>query len=142
MTVASAAVNNTNKKETFKNCAPYTDYITEINNTQVDDAQKIDAVMLMYNLIEYSYAYQKTPRSLCQYYTDEPALNASPEIINFPANNNNNSSFKFKEQITGQTANSGTKAVEIMTLVKYLSNFWRALEMPLINCEINLHFKW
>ena len=57
MTVASAAVNNTNKKETFKNCAPYTDYITEINNTQVDDAQKIDAVMLMYNLIEYSYAY-------------------------------------------------------------------------------------
>ena len=57
MTVASAAVNNTNKKVTFKNCAPYTDYITEINNTQVDDAQKIDAVMLMYNLIEYSYAY-------------------------------------------------------------------------------------
>ena len=57
MTAASAAVNNTNKKVTFKNCAPYTDYITEINNTQVDDAQKIDAVMLMYNLIEYSYAY-------------------------------------------------------------------------------------
>ena len=57
MTAASAAVNNTNKKVTFKNCAPYTDYISEINNTQVDDAQKIDAVMLMYNLIEYSYAY-------------------------------------------------------------------------------------
>ena len=57
MTAASAAVNNTNKKVTFKNCAPYTDYITEINNTQVDDAQKMYAVMLMYNLIEYSYAY-------------------------------------------------------------------------------------
>ena len=57
MTAAIAAVNNTKKKVTFKNCAPYTDYISEINNTQVDDAQKIDAVMLMYNLIEYSYAY-------------------------------------------------------------------------------------
>ena len=49
---AGAAVNNTNKKVIFKNCSPFTDCITEINNTQVDDAQKNDVVMPMYNLIE------------------------------------------------------------------------------------------
>ena len=60
-------------------------------------------------------------------------------IIDFPANNNNSCIlFKFKEKITGQTDNSGTKDVEIMVPLKYLSNFWRTLEMPLINCEINL----
>ena len=47
---AGAAVNNTNKRVIFKNCAPFTNYITEINNTQVDDAQDIDIVMPMYNL--------------------------------------------------------------------------------------------
>ena len=63
---AGAAVNNTNKKEIFKNCAPCTDCITEINNTQVDDAQKIDVVMPIYNLIEYNDAYSKTSGSLWQ----------------------------------------------------------------------------
>ena len=52
-----AAIRNTNKKVIFTNCAQFTDCITEINNTQVDDAQKIDAVMSMYNLIECSYVY-------------------------------------------------------------------------------------
>ena len=49
---ASAAVNNTHKKEVFKSCAPFTDSIIEINNTQADDVQKIDIVMPMHNLIE------------------------------------------------------------------------------------------
>ena len=61
---AGAAVNNTNKKVIFKNCATFTDCITEINNTQVDDAQKIDIVMPMYNLIEFCDAYSKTSGSL------------------------------------------------------------------------------
>ena len=50
--------------------------------------------------------------------------------------------FKFKQQIKEQTGNSGTKDVEIMVPLKYLSNFWRTLEMPLINCEISFHLKW
>ena len=54
---AGAAINNTNKKVIFKNCAPFTCFITEINNTKVGDAQKVDIVMPMYNLIEYSDAY-------------------------------------------------------------------------------------
>ena len=56
---AGVAVNNANKKLIFKNCAPFTDCITEINNTQVNDAQKIDLVILMYNLIEYSDTWHK-----------------------------------------------------------------------------------
>ena len=57
MTAAGAVINNTNKKVAFKNCAPFTDCISETNNTQVDDAQKTDIVMPMYNLTEYSVAY-------------------------------------------------------------------------------------
>ena len=61
MAAAGSAVKNANKKVIFKNYAPFTDCITEINNTQVDDTQKIDIVMPMYNLIEYSDPYLKAP---------------------------------------------------------------------------------
>ena len=105
-------VNNTNGKLIFKNCAPFTDCITEINNTQIDDAQTIETVMPMYNLIEYSDAYSKTSGSLWQYYGDEPAALNNGNIIGFPANNNTTASFKFKQQMTGLTENSGAKDVE------------------------------
>ena len=51
-------------------------------------------------------------------------------------------SFKFKAKLTGQTGNNGTKDVEIMVPLKYLSKFWRTLEMRLINCEVNLILTW
>ena len=60
----------------------------------------------------------------------------------FLLNNNNSISFKFKQQITGYTENSSTKNVQIMVALKYLNNFWRTLEMTLINCEIILQLKW
>ena len=88
-TAAGAAVNNTNKKVIFKNCAPFTDCITKIYNTQVDDAQQIDVVMPMYNLIEYSDVYSKISGSLWQYYRDVPALNTNAEIIDFSTHDNN-----------------------------------------------------
>ena len=56
----------------FKNCTLFTKYISKINNTEIDNAQDIDIVMSMYNLIEYSDNYSKTFRSLWQYYKDEP----------------------------------------------------------------------
>ena len=65
-----------------------------------------------YNLIEYRDSYLNTSGSLWQYYRDEPALNANGEVIDFTANNNNSVSFKFKQQITGQTGNGGTKDVK------------------------------
>ena len=104
---ASAAVNNTNKKVIFKNCAPFTSCITKITNTQVDYADDIDIVMPMYNHIEYSDVYLKTSGSLWQYYRDEPAIDANGNMIDFPADNNNSTSFKYKQKITGQTGNSG-----------------------------------
>ena len=60
---ADADANNTNEKVIFNNCAPFTRYINEINNTNVDDAKDIDIVMPMYNLIEYSDNYSKTSES-------------------------------------------------------------------------------
>ena len=134
---AGVAANNTNKKVIFKNFAPFTNCISEINNTQIDNAKDIDIVMPMYNLIEYSDNYAKTTGSLWQYCKDIPARNANDDIAIF-AEDNTTDSFKFKAKITGQTGNNGTKDVEIMVPLNYLSNFWRTLEMPLINCEVNL----
>ena len=140
---AGAAVNNNsnNKKVIFKNCAPFTNCISEINNTQIYNAKNIDIVMPMYNLIGYSDSYAKTTGSLWQYCKDIPALNANDDIIIF-AEGSTTDSFNFKVKITGRTGNNGTKDVEIMVLLKYLSNFWRTLEMPLINCEVNLILTW
>ena len=140
-TAAQGAANNTNKKAIFKNCAPFTNCISEINNTQIDTAKDIDIAMPMYNLIEYSDNYAKTTGSLRQYCKDISARDNNDEIIAFDVNNLTDS-FKFKTKITGQTGNDGTKDVEIIVPLKYLSNFWRTLEMPLINCEVNLILTW
>ena len=92
--------------------------------------------MSMYKLIEYSNACSKISGSIGQYYRDEPAKDDRGNIIDFPADSNNSNLFKFKQQITGQTGNGGRKDNYIMVTLKYLSNFWRRLEMPLINCKI------
>ena len=136
-----AAANNTNKKVILKNCAPFTNCISEINNTQIDNAKDIDIEMPMYNLIEYSDNYAKTTGSLLQYSKDIQARNANDEIHHFTEGSLTDS-FNFKAKITGETGNNGTKNVEIMVPLKYLSNFWRTLEMPLINCEVNLNLTW
>ena len=138
---ADADANNTNKKVIFKNCAPFTKCISEINNTNVDDAKDIDIVMPMYNLIEYSDNYSKTFGSVWQYCKDIPVITDNNAIVNF-TNNNLTDSFNFKVKMAGQTGDNGTKNVQIMVSLKYLSNFWRTLEMPLINCEINLMLTW
>ena len=88
--------------------------------------------MPIYNLIEYSDNYSKTSGSLWQYYKDDPNDNLV-----------RSESFKSKIKITGKTPAAGnTKNVEIMAPLKYLSNFWRTLEMQLINCEVNLILNW
>ena len=130
---ADVDANNTNKKVIFKNCAPFTKCISEVNDTNVDDA--------MYNLKYYSDNYSKTSGSLWQYCKDISAINNINAIVNF-TNNNLTDSFNFKVKMTGQTGDKGTKTVEIMVPLKYLSNFWRALEMPLINCFVNLMLTW
>ena len=110
----------------FKNCAPFTSCISKINNTQIDNAEYIDIVMPMQNLIEYSDNYSKTSGSLWQYCKEIPTINDDGDIINFNGANTADS-FKFKTKIIGQTAagnNDGNIAgrvdVEIMVPVKYL----------------------
>ena len=116
----------------LKNCAPFTICISEINYTKIDNAKYIDIVMPMYNLIEYNDNYSKISGILWQYYRDEPNDNLA-----------DSESFKSKIKITGKTPAAGNeKDVEIMVPLKYLSNFWRTLEIPLINCEVSVILAW
>ena len=141
ITVANTAVqgqvnNGANKKVIFKNCAPFTSCVSRINDTKVDDAQYIDVVIPLYNLIEHSDNYSKTSGILWQYCRDVPALGNNGAITDFTEANDTTESFNLKEKLTG------TKNVEIMISLKCLSNFWRTLEMPLISYEVTLDLKW
>ena len=97
--------------------------------------------MQMYNLIEYSDNYSKASGILFQYYRNVPAVDNDGAAIDF-TESNLTGSFNLKVKLTGQTGNIGTKNVEILLPLKYLSNFWRSLEMPLINCQITLDLNW
>ena len=137
-----AATNNTDKKVIFKSYAPFTNCIIKINNTQIDNAEYTGIVIPMYNLIEYSDNYSKTFGSVWQYCEDISAVNNDGNIVEFTATNTTDS-FKFKTKITGQRNNDGERnSVEILVPLKYLCNFWRTLEMPLMNCEVELILDW
>ena len=128
---AARRADERNKEVTFKNCAPFTKCISIINNKDIDNAHDIDILMPMYNLIEYSDNYSKTSGILWQYYKNDPSDNLT-----------DSKSFK-SNRITGNTPAAGnTKDFEIIVPLKYLSNFWRTLEMLLINCEVNLILTW
>ena len=130
--LAARQADERDKGVAFKSCAPFTNCISEMNNAQVDNTKHIDIVILVYNLIEYSDNYAKTTGRLWQYFRDEPDDDLE-----------DSESFKSKIKITGKTPNDGNeKDVEIMVPLKYLSNFWRTLGMPLINCEVNLILTW
>ena len=97
--------NNTNNKVIIKNCAPFTNCISKINNTQIDNAEYIDIVMPMYKLIEHSDNYSKTSGSLWQYCKEIPAVDNNGGIINFNGANETDS-FNFKTKITAKTADN------------------------------------
>ena len=128
---AATAADRNDKEVAFKNCAPFIECISKINNAEVDDAEDVDIVMPMYNLLEYNENYTKTSDSLWQYRRDEPDDNIT-----------DSKSFKSKSSITDNINNAGTANVKIVVLLKYLSNFGRTLEMPLINCEVTLDLNW
>ena len=96
----------------------------------------------MYNLIEYSDGHSKTSGSLWQCYRDESAVDNNGNIIDFSDDNNNSASLNFKQKIIEQTGNAITKVAKILVSLKNLSNFRRAIVMPLFNCEISLQLKW
>ena len=101
---------NNRKNIIIKNCATFTDCISEKNNMQIDNTKETDIVIPMCILIKYNDSYFQTFGSLWQYYRDEPLLNNNGAIADVP--------------------------------LKHLSNFWKTLEMSLINCEINFILTW
>ena len=124
----------------LKNCAPFTKCNLKINDEHVDTTENLDIVMPMYNLIEYSDNCQDSSATLYQYKRDEP-----PDDINNNLTVNNSSSFKYKVNLLGDPAvnnNVATLNVKVVVPLKYLSNFFRSLEMALINCKIKLNLTW
>ena len=135
---------NKNKATTFKNNAPFINCISKINGVKIDNVEDLDVLMPMYNLLEYSKNYRKTTGSLWNYYRDEPSNPLS----------SNSESFKYKTSITGNTYNIGAgeegydankvgkNETKVVIPLKHLSNFWRSLNIPLINCEVELILSW
>ena len=133
-----------NKAVTFKNNAPFVNCISKINGVKIDNAEDLDVVMPMYNLLGYSKNYKKTTGTLWNYYRDEPTNPLS----------SNSESFKYKTSITGNTYNIGVTEEgydankvgknenEVVTPLKHLSNFRRSLNIPLINSEVELILTW
>ena len=133
---------NNNTDVAFKNCAPFSTCTTKINDVFVDEANHIYIAMPMYNLIEYSDNYSDTSGSLSQFKKDDlPANNVNLTI-------DSSGPFKYKAALAGKTAdavggtNSSVKNTKIIFPLKYLSNFWISLEMPLINCKVYLELNW
>ena len=132
-----------NRLLAFKNNAPFTNYMSRINNVLIDNAEDLDVVMPMYNLLEYSKNYRKTTGSLWNYYRDEPDNTPATDYNADPITNSE--SFKYKSSITGKTSNANQengenteqnntktkKNLKIAVPLKHLSNFWRTLDMPL-----------
>ena len=144
------AINNANnnafgeKKKVFKNNAPFINCISKINGTNIDNAEGLDVVMSMYNLLEYSKNYEKTTASLWNYYRDEPNNSTNDNNNNNIAHSISNSkSFDYKAYFIGSvTDNNLIKNVKIVIPLNHLSNFWRLLEMPLINCDVEIIINW
>ena len=136
-----AASANANTRLALKNCAPFTKCNLEINDEHVDAAENLDITMPMYNLIEYSDNYQDSSATLYQYKRDEPPeANAINDLTT-----DISSSFKYRVELLDNPVldnNIAKRSVKVVVPLKYLSNFFKSLEMPLINCKIKLNLTW
>ena len=118
------------------------------------DAEDLDIVMPMYNLLEYNDNYSMTSGSLWDYYRDKINDDENENDDDDDDNNNNNKilnksktitskSFKHKAKIIGSTADNENRLnAEVVVPLKYLSNFWRSLDLPLVDCEMELDLPW
>ena len=134
------APNIANVRLALKNCAPFEKCNLEINDEHVDTVEILDIVMPMYNLKEYSDNYQDSSATLYQYKRDEP-----PDDIEDNLGQDNSTSFNYKTKLLGNPVvanNIARRNVKVVVLLKYLNNFLRSLEMPLISCKIKLNLTW
>ena len=140
---ATNAVNAT--RLALKSCAPFTKCNLEINDEHVDTAENLDIVMPMYNLIEYSDNYRDSSATLYQYKRDEPP--EADAVADLTANISDSLKYKIKllgnvTEVAGDAAGVRRLNVKVVVSLKYLSNFFRSLEMPLINYKIKLNLTW
>ena len=145
ITVTAPNVAEYDKKLAFENNGPFVSCISKINDTLIENAEDLDIVMSMYNLVQCSRNYRKTTGSLWNTYRDEPNSGfdgGGNNIINYSFKNSE--SFDYKTSITGKLeGNNAEKGdVKIFMPLKYLRNFWRILDMLLINCEVSLTLTW
>ena len=136
---------NFDRRLTLKNNGPFISCISKINGELVENAEDLDIVIPMYNLLEYSKNYEKPSRSLFNYYRDEPkehTIGDGDNAINISTRNSE--SFDYKTKILASLAAGELEKddVEVAIPLKYLGNFWRSLDIPLINCEITLILTW
>ena len=136
---------NFNKELTLKNNVPFISCISKSNNELVENAEDLDILMPMYNLLEYSKNYEKTSGSLFNSYRDEPnnlIIGDGDDAINISIRNSK--SFDYKTNIMGNLDIGEDEKEDIIIAIplKYLGNFWRSLDIPLINCEIILILSW
>ena len=146
-TITIERPDNTKKKKkriAFKSNAPFINCISKINGVKVDNVEDLNVIMPMQNLLEYSKNYGKTTESLWNYYRDKPS-----NILS-----SNSESLKYKTGITGNTYNVGVceegydankvgkNETEVVFPLKHLSNFWKSLNIALINCEVELILTW
>ena len=152
-----------NRPVILKNNALFVSCIKRINGELIEDADDLDIVMPMYNLLEYSKNYRKTIGSLYNYYGDGLTNDQNNNFANI--NVINLSPFQYKNKLLNNKYNvdstrvpagggnrvlnpnypanlSGTLNVILAIPLKYLGNFWRALNIPLISCEVYLELKW
>ena len=134
-----------NKAVAFKNNAPFINCISKINGIKIDNAEDLDVVMPMYNLLEHSKNYKKTTGSLWNYCRDQPStpLSTNSESFNYKTSITGNT-YNVDEKITDDDGNEvdnpnydankvGKNKTEIIIPLKHLSNFWRSLNILLIN---------
>ena len=119
----------------FKNCAPFRTCDVTSNDEHVEKAEDLDIVMPMYNLLEYSDNYQDSTGSLYQFKRDEPP-DDNADVAN------NTSSLVYKSKLISGTDDKNVNNVKLVVPLKYVSSFFRSLEMPLVNCKIDLELTW
>ena len=149
-TVAKGNASNTandngfgEKKLIFKNNAPFINCISKTNGIKIDNAEYLDVVMPMYNLLEYSKNYIKTAGSLWNYYRDKPSSSIDDDNIIHSILNSESFDYRANFMEDGVTHNNLLKNdVKVVVPVKHLSNFWRSLNIPIINSEVELILTW
>ena len=133
-----------NKEVAFENNAPFISHISKTNGDKIDNAEDLDVLLPIYSLLEYSKNYIKTTGSLWNYCRDEPSnpLFLILNLLNIKQVLQEILIILMFMKLVMMKKKIGKNETEVAIPLKYLSNFWRNLNIPLINCEVKLILTW